>query len=290
MKKGLILVNAFYVSDSVKKQSTALKEEFLRRGVDVDIKQINEAAIYIEKGDIVNKYQGYDFCLFLDKDKHISHMLEKIGLKLFNNPDAIEDCDDKMLTYIKLSNNGILMPKTISSPLCYFDANTKAFQDKVLEELGLPLIIKQNYGSLGKQVYKIESKEEFYKVSTSLKYLPHLYQSFIASSEGKDIRVILINHQVVAAMERKNPNDFRSNIALGGHGTKIDKLDPRFEETAIKASEILNLDYCGVDIMIGENGEPILCEVNSNAFFNEISKVTGIDVCKKLVDYLMTKI
>jgi ribosomal protein S6--L-glutamate ligase/gamma-F420-2:alpha-L-glutamate ligase len=290
MKKGLILVNAFYVSDSVKKQSTALKEEFLRRGVDVDIKQINEAAIYIEKGDIVNKYQGYDFCLFLDKDKHISHMLEKIGLKLFNNPDAIEDCDDKMLTYIKLSNNGILMPKTISSPLCYFDADTKSFQNKVLEELGLPLIIKQNYGSLGKQVYKIESKEEFYKVSTSLKYLPHLYQSFIASSEGKDIRVILINHQVVAAMERKNPNDFRSNIALGGHGTKIDKLDPRFEETAIKASEILNLDYCGVDIMIGENGEPILCEVNSNAFFNEISKVTGIDVCKKLVDYLMTKI
>ena len=290
MKKGLILVNAFYVSDSVKKQSTALKEEFFRRGVDVDIKQINEASIYIEKGNIINKYQGYDFCLFLDKDKHISHMLEKNGLKLFNNPNAIEDCDDKMLTYIKLSNNGILIPKTISSPLCYFDADTKSFQDKVLEELGLPLIIKQNYGSLGKQVYKIESKEEFYKVSTSLKYLPHLYQSFIASSEGKDIRVILINHQVVAAMERKNPNDFRSNIALGGHGTKIDKLDPRFEETAIKASEILNLDYCGVDIMIGENGEPILCEVNSNAFFNEISKVTGIDVCKKLVDYLMTKI
>lgn len=290
MKKGLILVNAFYVSDSVDKQSTAIRNEFLRRGIEVDIKQINDIPVYIDNGNVISKYKNYDFCLFLDKDKHISHLLEKTGIKIFNNPNAIEDCDDKMLTYIRLSNNGISMPKTISSPLCYFEADTKVFQDKVLEELGLPLIIKENYGSLGRQVYKVDTEEEFYKLSSSFKHLPHLYQQYISSSKGRDVRVILVDHKVVAAMERCNNTDFRSNIALGGHGTKIEKLDPKFEEVAIKASEILNLDYCGVDIMFGENNEPILCEVNSNAFFNEITKVTGIDVCKILVDFLMTKI
>ena len=43
----------------------------------------------------------------LDKDKYISLMLEKAGLRLFNSSLAIELCDDKMLTHIILAKNGI---------------------------------------------------------------------------------------------------------------------------------------------------------------------------------------
>ena len=59
---------------------------------------------------------------------------------------------------------------------------------------------------------------------------------------------------------------------------------------AIKASEILNLDYCGVDILEGKDGEPILSEVNSNAFFEGIEMTTKVNVAGAYVDYLIRKV
>ena len=85
-------------------------------------------------------------------------------------------------------------------------------------------------------------------------------------------------------MLRKNENDFRSNIGLGGKGYKID-LPQKASEIAVKVSKILNLDYCGVDILFDENNY-YLCEVNSNAFFQEIEKVTSINVADYYARYI----
>jgi glutathione synthase/RimK-type ligase-like ATP-grasp enzyme len=40
-------------------------------------------------------------------------------MRLFNSADAIEACDDKMLTYMKLLHFHIAMPKTVPGPLHY---------------------------------------------------------------------------------------------------------------------------------------------------------------------------
>ena len=57
-----------------------------------------------------------------------------------------------------------------------------------------------------------------------------------------------------------------------------------------KIAKILNLDYMGVDLMYGENGEPILCEVNSNAFFEGMEKATNINVAKAYAEYVLSAI
>ena len=90
-------------------------------------------------------------------------------------------------------------------------------------------------------------------------------------------------------MERRNDNDFRSNIALGGHGRKI-TLTQDYIELAEKVSTILDLDYAGIDILSGRDGEPILNEVNSNAFFKEIESVSKINISSLLVDYIIDEI
>ena len=79
-------------------------------------------------------------------------------------------------------------------------------------------------------------------------------------------------------MKRSNDNgDFRSNVAQGGHGEPVE-LPASFIETAEKAAKILNLDYCGVDLLDDKDGNPILCEVNSNAFLQEIERITGKNI------------
>ena len=88
-----------------------------------------------------------------DKDRHISNLLEKAGYRLFNRASSIEVCDDKMLTHIALANEGIRMPKTIPSPLYYGGDDDGTFIKKMLTILDYPIIVKEVYGSFGKQVY-----------------------------------------------------------------------------------------------------------------------------------------
>jgi RimK family alpha-L-glutamate ligase len=117
-----------------------------------------------------------------------------------------------------------------------------------------------------------------------------LFQEFIKSSKGKDLRLQVVGNQVVAAMYRYSENgDFRANITNGG---KMKLFDPSEEqvELAIKCCKIIGLDFAGVDILFGENQEPIVCEVNSNAHFKNIFDCTGINVADCILEYIIKRI
>ena len=58
---------------------------------------------------------------------------------------------------------------------------------------------------------------------------------------------------------------------------------------AEKCAKILKLDYCGIDILHGENGG-MVCEVNSNAFFGGMEKATGINVARAYAEYIIESI
>ncbi len=287
MKKGLILLNAYSNMASAANQAERLKAELEKLGVNADIKRNDFFAAEIDgNGNIITKTSGYDFCIYLDKDKYISQMLEKSGLRLFNSHSAIEACDDKMITSVLLANNGIPMPATISGLLCY-DADEKlneAALDKVAEKLGYPLIIKSSYGSLGKGVFKADDRERLLKIAEELKCTPHLFQKFISESCGRDMRVIVIGGKVTAAMIRRSANDFRSNIGLGGVGTAVNPPE-QVVELCEKTAKILGLDYCGIDVLFGANAY-LVCEVNSNAFFGGIEKVTGVNVAEAYAKHI----
>lgn len=285
--KGVILTNAYKDIPQTRSQCARLKEELEKLHVSIDIMRNDFFAAYITSGgDIASKLSGYDFCIYLDKDKYISYMLEKAGIRLFNSAQAIELCDDKMTTALALSNSGIPMPKTLPGLLCYDESaplNEQALRI-VEEELGYPVIVKSSFGSMGTGVFKAENFEELKGAASALKMQPHLFQQYIAESAGRDIRVIVIGGKAVAAMERISGGDFRSNIAIGGRGLKID-MPVQVKEMAEKAAALLNLDYCGADILFGKEGF-YLCEVNSNAFFDGIEAATGVNIAKLYANHI----
>lgn len=286
--KGLIIINGYRITEGTSHQVKRLSEEFSKRNIDIDVKRNNELLAFIHNDVIINLAK-YDFVIYLDKDKYVARMLKKAGYKLFNQIEAIELCDDKMLTHIALANNHIKMPKTISSTLCYHDDGNRDLLKYVSKELSFPMIVKEVYGSLGKQVYLVNNQKELLDIENKLIHVPHLYQEFIKSSVGKDYRIIVIGHKVVAYMKRENKHSYLSNLASGGTSSIV-KLPKEYLDMAIKASEVLGLDYCGVDILEGENKEPILSEVNSNAFFEGIENTTGVNVAGAYVNYVINQI
>jgi RimK family alpha-L-glutamate ligase len=288
MKRVLIIINGYGLAGGIQHQVERLKEEFSKRGVEVDVVKNTQVFAYIFEGNVDISLPKYDFVLYLDKDRYVAELLEKAGYKLYNSIDAISKCDDKMLTHICLANEGIKMPTSISSTLCYTDNGNRDYLYAVIDKIGLPMIVKENYGSLGKQVYLANNHAELLEIENRLIHIPHIFQEFIESSKGKDYRVIVIGGKVVAYMKRENPYSYLSNLATGGTASKVE-LPKLYLDIAERCSKILNLDYCGVDILEGPHGEPIVSEVNSNAFYEGIEKTTGINVAGCYVDYLLSK-
>lgn len=285
--KGLVILNAYIAYKSLLHLANRLKEEFALLGIDIEVKNNAEIRTYIDhNGNLQKEALPVDFIVYLDKDPYISFMLEKAGYRLFNSAESIRLCDDKMLTYLSLMNQGITMPKTISGPLCYANIEDETFIHNLEKELSFPMVSKTNYGSQGRGVTLIRNHEELVAREKEIAYSPRLYQEDIASSFGVDYRLIVIGEECVAAMKRINKNgDFRSNIALGGVGEEAN-LPASYLEIATKAASILKLDYCGVDLLEGENNEPILCEVNSNAFIEGIEKATKKNVARAYANHI----
>ncbi|MBE5745344.1 MAG: RimK family alpha-L-glutamate ligase [Clostridiales bacterium] len=287
-KRALILINAYLQSEAQYSQAERMKEELEKLGVQADI-QRNDGfyAVVCDNKIKTSLLEKYDFCVYFDKDKYMSEMLEKAGLKLFNSHEAIRVCDDKMQTYIALTGKNIPMPKTASGLLCYHsDAKLRKKTVEDVEKLfSYPIIVKECFGSQGKGVYMAKNRTELIALMQKLKCRPHLFQETIKTSIGRDVRVILVGGKIVASMLRESNGDFRSNIELGGTGREY---APSFHTQMLcqQVAEELALDYCGVDVLFGVGGKPIICEVNSNAFFAGIERVTGVNVAKAYAEYI----
>lgn len=289
--RAVILINAYSRLEHGLYQSARLKEELEKLGVVTDIRRNNFFATAVSDcGEAISRLSEYAFCIYLDKDKYTSYLLEKAGMRLFNRHDAVEACDDKMTTFIHLANNGIPMPHTLPGLLCYDPS--EAISDDTLErvehELGYPVIIKTSYGSLGKGVYKADNRAELRREAERVKCMPHLFQRFVGSSYGKDIRVAVIGGKYIAAMERCSSGDFRSNLELGGSGRAVVPPD-EVVRMCEKVADILNLDYCGVDVLYGEHGY-FVCEVNSNAFFRGLEAATGLNIARAYCDHILDSV
>ena len=291
--KGLIIINAYPNGEKFFRQAERIAEELCALGIETDVLRNGEVYVGVSKdGSIYAKLpKKYGFAIYLDKDKYLGKMLERSGLRLFNCATAVELCDDKMLTALALENAGVKLAESIPAPLCY-TPQAKAdeqFLLNVAKKLGFPLVVKKSYGSFGAGVQLVHGMPELIQTANEFLYSPHFYQRYVAEAAGRDIRVIVIGGKAVAAMERvAKDGEFRSNIELGGKG-KNAPLTAEIAEVAERAAKALKLDYCGVDLLQSKEGL-IVCEVNSNAFFEGFEAATGVNVAKLYAKYVLSAI
>lgn len=286
---GIIIVNQNIGHNQYK--IDRFKEEFIKRHIPLDV-YINDGSLaVIEDNNVKIKLPHADFVFYLDKDIYLARLLEKAGYRLFNKADFIKLCDDKMLTFIACANHGIRMPKTISGPLIYTDLKEEnyRFLDDVIKELGFPMIVKKVYGSLGEGVYLVKNKEELKKLYSQIARNPIIFQEDIKSSYGKSIRVLIIDGKVFGSFIRKNSSDFRSNFGDTASSEEL-KNKTKYEAFAQDIADKLNIEYAGIDLLVCEDETPILCEINSNAFFEEFEKVTHLNVASAIADMVINKI
>lgn len=283
--KAWLVVNTFMKTVKFDNLYQMLSIAFKKHNVDLEVKTASDISLEVGKR-IKNKP---DFAIFWDKDIYLAQRLESEGIKLFNSMKSIALCDNKIFMYQELAKNHVRIPRTFVAPKTFEGLNytSREFVNQVVEEIGLPLIIKEAYGSFGEQVYLANSIEEANKIIDQIGYKDFLMQEYIANSKGRDIRINVVGDEAVVSMFRENQYDFRSNISNGGIGKKF---EPKKEyiDLAIKAAQALGLSFAGVDVMFGDNDEPIICEVNSNPQFASTLTYTGVNLAEYIADYIMS--
>lgn len=151
-----------------------------------------------------------------------------------------------------------------------------------------PIIVKENTGSMGFFVFKINSFKELVKLleKYSLITIKRLIaQEFLEA--GEDLRVIILNKKILGAMKRiAKGGEYLTNYSQGGDVVKYEiENDHDASEISISAAECFDLDYCGVDLMKSPSGWKVL-EVNRACQFQGFEKSTGINAAYEIVKYL----
>lgn len=299
-KKGLLLANGFLKTRKFTEHYEWLHRAAVRLGMELDYRENADCPAEIN-GDF-SWLLPYDFVLFWDKDIRLGKLLSVFcrehRIAVYNSVEAVAVCDDKFETYYRLSewnrehSKALQIPliPTIAAPMTYANVGYGAegeaepvFLDLVLRRLGLPVVIKECFGSFGMQVHLAETREEAAKLSCQLAGRPFLFQKYIRESSGRDIRLQVVGDRVVAGMYRYSENgDFRANVTNGG-SMKAYVPSPEECRLAVTTAKALGLDFAGVDILLPGT----VCEVNSNAHFKNIYSCTGINVADSIMEYIL---
>lgn len=180
---------------------------------------------------------------------------------------AVIQCPDpaKLYQYIVMTDNSINVPKTIFM----MPTRMALAYEKIVAELGIPFILKDNKGHKGQNNYTVNTKLEFDRIirqSSDLgvwliaqKYIPNDY----------DYRLMVFGGQVALVIKRTRTPDTThlNNLAQGGRAEIVDpeKLPSFLINSALAATRLLKLQMAGVDIIQDKQTKLWYClEVNQS--------------------------
>jgi len=205
---------------------------------------------------------------------------EQMGVPVLNPALSVAAARDKFLALQVLSAHRVGIPRTLLARA------PRDLEDKLDLLGGLPVVLKLVEGTHGVGVMLAESREAVQAIVSSFwEFGKSIFaQSFVAESEGRDIRAFVVGNEVVAAMRRKAKlGEFRSNIHRGGAGERVD-LPESYVRAALRATRLLGLRMAGVDLLESQTG-PLVMEVNSSPGLRGIETATGIDVASAIIKY-----
>jgi ribosomal protein S6--L-glutamate ligase len=207
---------------------------------------------------------------------------EVMGVPVLNPPTSIARSRDKLRALQFLASAGLDIPRTV---MAHDRSNVRRLVDEVG---GLPVIIKLIKGTQGVGVMIAHTLPEVQTILDTFWDLGQeiVLQEFVAESEGRDVRALVVGNQVVGAMRRKaKQGEFRSNIHRGGEGQAIE-LPPSYMEAAVQAARIIGLEVAGVDMLEGHAG-PRLMEINSSPGFEGLEGATSRDIAGAIIDHAL---
>ncbi len=209
----------------------------------------------------------------------VVRQFERMGVHVTNRGDAILRSRDKLTASQILTAHDLPVPLTAQ-------VNHWRDVERAIHRIGgVPCVVKVSEGTQGSGVFLVRTIREARELVWSLldRRETVLVQQYIQESHGRDVRIIVVGGEVVAAMRRSaTGREFRSNFHLGGTVEAV-RLPDEYERVARRAARVLGLDVAGVDLLEGRDG-PMVLEANSSPGLEGIEGATGVNVAARIID------
>ncbi|WIV68423.1 lysine biosynthesis protein LysX [Natrialbaceae archaeon AArc-T1-2] len=280
-------MNVGVLYSRIRKDEKLLLNELRERGHDVEKIDVRKETFSISEPpaafadlDIV-----VDRCLATSRSLYATRFCEAYGVPVVNSNGTAEVCADKVKNSLALEEAGVPTPETEV-------AFTKESAMEAIESFGYPCVLKPVVGSWGRLMAKIDSRdaaEAILEHKATLGHYEHkvFYVQEFVEKPGRDIRVLAIDGEPVAAMARSSEH-WLTNAAQGAE-TDVFELDDEAKALVQQASDAVGGGLLGVDLMESGDGYTVH-EVNHTVEFKALNDAVEADVPGQIVDWLETKV
>ena len=210
-----------------------------------------------------------DFVINRSRNHKVARMLEAAGIRVFNNGKVTETANDKEKTYDFFRGDIPFMP--------ILKAGEKEY----------PFVMKSCYGHGGNQVYLVTNKQEEEFAKKKMANQKYICQKY-CNQPGKDLRVYVINKEIVVSMLREAASGFRSNYSLGGKAT-VYQLSEKEKSVVYQVLEKIDIDYGGIDFIFHDN-RMMLNEIEDAVGARMVYENTEINILERFARYVIGEI
>jgi [lysine-biosynthesis-protein LysW]---L-2-aminoadipate ligase len=215
---------------------------------------------------------------------YISRIFEAHGVPVVNSSAVAERCGDKYITSQILAKNGIPTPRVYMA----FDEESAL---SAIEAMGYPCVLKPVVGSWGRLLAKVDNRHMAeslieHKSSLGVNHQVFYIQEYI-NKPGRDIRAFVIGDECICAIYRSSEN-WITNTARGGVATNCPVTD-EIAELCQRAARAVGGGLLALDLFETENGMTIN-EINHTMEFRNSITTTGVNIPKKMIDYVLQSV
>jgi [lysine-biosynthesis-protein LysW]---L-2-aminoadipate ligase len=214
---------------------------------------------------------------------YLTACLEFLGFKVINRFEVGQTCGNKLITSIKLAENGIPSPKT------QFAFSAESGLENI-KKTGFPVVLKPIVGSWGRGIYPlrnletasmiVEMREEDNSPLSRIYYIQEM-----VDRPPRDIRCIVIDDQAVTAIYRySSQSEWRTNVARGGN-VELAPITNEIEDLALRAAKAVGGGILGVDMMEDKNRGLVVHEINNTVEFRGAASVSKADIPNAMINY-----
>jgi ribosomal protein S6--L-glutamate ligase len=209
----------------------------------------------------------------------VVNQLELIGIPVVNGAYGIAASRNKMRSLQMLSAAGVPVPRTVMA------SDPSGLKEMVRLVGGVPVLVKLLSVNDKSGVMICESLQSLEAALEAILGLGQniVVQQYLKGAKGRDLRVLVVGGEAVAAMRRSPPlGRFARNLRRGAQFEKAE-LTPRYAQVAAEAARVLQLEVCAVD-MLDVKGGPRVFEVNSSPSIREAETACGVDAAGRIVE------
>jgi gamma-F420-2:alpha-L-glutamate ligase len=215
-----------------------------------------------------------DFAIVRTIEPLLNKQLEDLGITVFNSSRVSQICNDKAKTHQYLARANIPMVDTMFVP-------ANLLTDVPFD---YPVVIKSVNGRSGKDVFMVENDARRDDVMSQLAGKDLIIQK-VADQPGKDLRVFVVENEIIGAVLRESKTQFKANYSLGGNVTFY-HLNEKEKTLVQKIISKFEFGMVGIDFLFNQNGDLLLNEIEDIVGSRSLSVTSDINILEKYTTYI----